>query len=398
MVTKKTQNFYLSLVMLLLCSGIILIFSASSISAGLDQKMNDSFFFMKRQFLSLFIGIIALCVFARIDYHIFLRFWPYLYIVTLLLLIAVLVVGKSSYNAQRWLKIGPFHFQPSELAKFTAVISIAAFAIARHEKLSSFWKGFVPSLLLVFPLVIFIMIQPDLGTAFFVFALSMVVLFTSGIRLKHILLTGSATLPLLFITMFFSFSHVQKRIFVFLDPEADKLGKGHQIYQSLIALGSGGFSGKGLGNSTQKLFFLPEEHTDFIFAIIVEELGFLGGGFILMLFLLLVYAGYRVSKHARDPFGSLITLGLTGMIVLQSAMNIAVVTASVPTKGIGLPFLSFGGSNLLVTLMSVGVVLNVARQGLSRSELRRLRISSERPPTSFASLPPGAEERSLPKS
>jgi cell division protein FtsW len=290
--------------------------------------------------------------------------------------VAIFVIGTEINNARRWIRLGPMSFQPSEFAKLAIVIAAASFAAAKANGLASFRNGFIPACILIAPLAGLILVQPDLGTAVFVGAIGLAVLLVAGLRVRHVGMVAAVALPVVIVGMFLKFGHVQDRILVFMDPEADIRGKGHQIYQSLIAVGSGGFWGKGLGESTQKLFFLPEEHTDFIFAIVVEELGFVGGAFIIMLFAALAYAGARIAKHARDLPGTLITFGITGAIVLQAAMNIAVVTASVPTKGISLPFISFGGTGLVIALAGVGIVINVARQAVSRKQAAEWRMQT----------------------
>ncbi|MCA8940510.1 MAG: FtsW/RodA/SpoVE family cell cycle protein, partial [Planctomycetes bacterium] len=253
--------------------------------------------------------------------------------------------------------------------------------------------GFVPAAAFVAPLCALIIVQPDLGTSLFVGMLGFIVLIAGGLRFKHLAICAGAVMPIVLSLMFFKFDHVKTRIEVFLDPAADPLGKGHQILQSWTALGSGGFTGKGLGESTQKLFYLPEEHTDFIYAILVEETGFVGGGVVILLFLALIYAGHRVSKHAPDRFGALLAMGMTLSLVLQAAMNLAVVTGAVPTKGISLPLISYGGTGLVVALMQVGVVLSVARQAVSRSDVLKLAAIDAREATQISrrgiSIAPG---------
>ena len=401
MVSRSISNLYLAIVLTLVGIGVVMVFSASTVATSLDPKFSSDTFFASRHILFVFMGLLAAFVISRVDYHILVRIVKPLYTVTLLLLIAVIVMGVGANHAQRWLAIGPLKFQPSEIAKIAVVVSCAAFATLHKDKLESFKQGFLRACMFILPLAALIIIQPDLGTALFVVTLGFAVLVVGGLRVRQIIGVAAIALPIVIGVMFFAFDHVQSRIMVFLDPAADRLGAGHQIYQSLIAIGSGGWFGEGLGNSSQKLFFLPEEHTDFIFAILVEELGFLGGGLVIFLFAALVYVGARVSKHAPDRFGALLALGFTLAIALQAAMNIAVVTASVPTKGISLPFISFGGSGLIVSLAGVGVVLNVARQGITRGEVRMLHAReaadeaiSDRLSTTTETIPgPGSSRR-----
>lgn len=367
---------YLGTVILLIALGVTMVFSASGVAAGHDPKIGDTLFFYQRQLIFLGIGLLGLVTMALVDYHWLLRLARPLYVLTILLLIGVFVFGATVNNATRWIRIGPVSFQPSEFAKFAIVICAVAFAASRRLELSSFRGGFIPACLMIAPIAGLIIIQPDLGTAVFVAALGLAVLLVAGVRVRHVLLAGATALPLVVALMFFKFSHVQSRIAVWLDPTSDLRGKGHQIYQSLIAIGSGGPTGKGLGESTQKLYFLPEEHTDFIFSILVEELGLVGGAGLILLFVMLVWGGARISRHAPDLAGSLLAFGFTAAIALQAAMNLAVVTHAVPTKGISLPFISFGGTGLVIAMAGVGVVLNVARQSVPRSVAAALRTQS----------------------
>jgi len=389
---------YLAIVALLVAIGVTMVFSASSIAAGHDPKIGDSTFFYQRQLIFLAVGLVAMAVMAFVDYRKLLKFATSGYVMAAVLLLAVMIIGTEVNNAKRWIRIGPMSFQPSEFAKVVIVVAAAAFAASRANRLATFRHGFVPACLLVAPMAGLIIIQPDLGTALFVTTIGMGVLIVAGMRLRHVGLVAGLAMPLVIGAMFLKFSHVQDRILVFMDPEADLRGKGHQIYQSLIALGSGGFWGKGLGESTQKLFFLPEEHTDFIFAIVVEELGFIGGAVIIMLFAALAYAGSRIAKHARDLQGTLIVFGITAAIVLQAAMNIAVVTASVPTKGISLPFISFGGTGLVIALAGVGIVINVARQSVTRREAAKLRLQTWDDSTSNSNISTRSTSRTKPQS
>jgi cell division protein FtsW len=214
--------------------------------------------------------------------------------------------------------------------------------------------------------------QPDFGTSLFLGASSFLVLICGGLRVRHLAVVALMLLPFVSIVMYSKFDHVQDRVLVFLDPQADPRGRGHQVNQSLIAIGSGGIEGQGLGNSTQKLYYLPEQETDFIFAVLAEETGLVGSAITLGLFASLMILGARIARRARDEFGTLLATGFTAAIGLQAAINIAVVTASVPTKGIGLPFISFGGSACFFYLCGVGMVLSVARRCLPQSQAAQL--------------------------
>ncbi len=366
----------LTAVAVLLAFGLTMVFTTSSVSANEAERFGDGFAFFRRQAVFLGIGVVAFAVLAFTDYRRLLKLAVPLYVATLALLVGVLAVGTTVNGATRWLSIGGFTFQPSELAKFTIVLAAVSLAVSRGSKLASFRLGFLPACLLLAPLSLLIIRQPDLGTSVFVAALGFLVLLAAGVRFTHVGIIAAVALPAVVGLMFLSHGHVQDRILNFLDPEADIRGKGHQVYQSLIAIGSGGPTGKGLGESTQKLRFLPEEHTDFIFAVLVEELGLLGAAGLIAAFLLLIYAGARAARHAPDAAGALLAFGFTAAVTLQAAMNMAVVTASVPTKGISLPFISFGGSGLVIALASCGVLMNIARQAVTREQAMALRLES----------------------
>lgn len=360
--------------MMLIAFGMVMVYSSSSVAAAYDEKIGDPLFFVKRQAIFASVGIFAALVLRQIDYRIWQRFALPIFGTTILVLLATLVIGTDINNARRWIRLGPLSIQPSEVAKLSVVLAGAAYVTLRRDRLSSFREGFVPAMIGLGLLGGLVVVQPDLGTTIFLMTLGGVVLLAGGIRLRHVAVVGAIAMPLVITVMFLEFGHVQDRILVFLDPEADKLGKGHQAWQSLIAIGSGGLEGRGLGESTQKLFYLPEEHTDFIFAIVVEELGFIGSAFTMFCFACLAYFGHRISKHAPDRFGALIALGVTAAIILQAGMNIAVATSSMPTTGIALPFVSFGGTGLVIALAGIGIVLNVAKQALPRDQVASLRV------------------------
>lgn len=366
---------YLSVILLLLGVGLITVYSASSVAAAMDPRMGDPLFFVKRQVMFIGVGLLAAGLLWRVDYHTWKRLALPIFGATLLALIATLIFGTEINNATRWLRFGPVSIQTSELAKLAAVICAAAYVSTVQERLNSFREGFVPAMIGLGAMCGLIVIQPDLGTTLFIGALTCLVLLAGGMRLRHVGVTAAVAAPLMVGAMFFGFGHVRSRIMVFLDPLSDLQGKGHQVYQSLIAIGSGGPYGKGLGESQQKLFYLPEEHTDFIFAIFTEEAGFIGAAILILLFASLTYLGHRISKHAPDRFGSLLAFGFTAMILLQAAMNMAVATSAIPTTGISLPLISFGGTGIVVALAGMGIVLNVARHAVSREAARTLRES-----------------------
>lgn len=345
-------------IVILLGIGIVMICSASSIRSLLEYQ--DSFFYLRKQVSWAFLGMGFLFLLIRVDYHYYQRFSKALILMTILLLILVLFPGLGVVRggSRRWLGFGGFLFQPSELAKISLVIYLAYYLSHKKERIHTF-LGVLPPLLIASFMAGLIIREPDLGTAITIMGTALLILFASGVRISHLFFVVVSSLPIL---TYFILSHDYRRsrLFSFLNPWADPLDTGFQVIQSLFALGSGGFFGLGLGMSRQKFFYLPEPGTDFIFAVLGEELGLIGTTIILFLFFLFAWRGLRVALGAPDLFGSLLALGITSMIVLQAIINIGVVTGSMPVTGITLPFISYGGSSLLIMLCGVGILLNIS--------------------------------------
>ncbi|MBE3577712.1 MAG: putative lipid II flippase FtsW [Limnochordales bacterium] len=344
----------------LLVIGLLMVFSASSVQALYET--NDAFYYAKRQFLGAALGLVAMAVLSRIDYR-RLRWlaWPGL-LVTVALLVAVLFVGREVAGARRWIPLGPINLQPSELAKLGLILFLAAWLDRRRDMITSFWSGYLPPLLLTGLLFGLVMLEPDLGTGITLGAIAMVMLFATGASGWHILLTGFLAIPVVALLIWIE-PYRLRRIMGFIDPWADPLDSGFQTIQSLLAVGSGGLFGTGLGQSRQKYFYLPEQHTDFIFGIVGEELGFLGAVLVVLFFFILCWRGLRAALRAPDFFGMALATGLTALIGVQAFLNMGVVTGLLPVTGITLPFLSYGSSSLVVTLAAVGILLNISRQG-----------------------------------
>ncbi|MFD1018082.1 stage V sporulation protein E [Thalassobacillus hwangdonensis] len=344
----------------LLTIGVIMVYSSSSIWA--EYKFNDSFFFAKRQLLFAVVGVIAMFVLARLPYMTWRHHSKKLLIVCFILLIAVLIpgIGLERGGAQSWIGVGAFSIQPSEFMKLGLIVFLAKFLSEKQKHIQSFQKGFLPALSLVMVAFMLIMLQPDLGTGVVLVGTCMLMIFVSGARWAHFVSLGLIGL-VGFVVLIASAPYRMKRITAFLNPWEDPLGSGFQIIQSLYAIGPGGLMGMGLGQSLQKFYYLPEPQNDFIFAILAEELGFIGGAFVLLLFLLVLWRGIRVAIYAPDLYGSLLALGIVGMISIQVMINISVVTGLIPVTGITLPFLSYGGSSLTLTLCSVGILLSISR-------------------------------------
>ena len=287
-----------------------------------------------------------------------------LLISSLFLLILVLIpgIGREVSGANRWFRFKFISFQPSELANIAVIIYIADFITRKENQIRTLLKGFLPPMLILGFTVLLILMQPDLGTSLALGMVVFIMLFVAGARLSYLLTVVLVTLPLLAV-LIFSVPYRRMRIMAFLNPWLDPKGSGFQIIQSQIALGSGGIFGLGLGQSKQKLFYLPAAHTDFIFSIIGEELGLLGTLGVVILFMILLYQGFKVVKNASGKFGYFLSLGLVLIISFKAVINIGVSCGLLPTKGLPLPFISYGGSSLIFDMVSVGILMNIARTG-----------------------------------
>lgn len=353
--------FILLLTFLLVGIGLVMVYSSSQITAYMGQTNDSSYYFM-RQIQNAALGFVVLFIAMNLKYTIYKKLVPLIVIGLFILMSLVLVpgLGVEVKGAQRWLNLGIGRIQPSEFVKIGLVIYLASIYSKKQEYISDFKRGLVPPLVVVAIFFSLILLQRDLGTGMSVIFFTLVIVFCSGAQFKHIFALGllSGVIGLIFI---FTQSYRLERLTSFLDPWADPLDSGYQLIQSLIAIGNGGLTGKGFGNSIQKYLYLPEGHTDFIFAITAEELGLLGVGFILLCYVLLILRGIRAATRCPDPFGTLLGIGIVAMIGIQTFINIAVVSGRLPITGITLPFLSYGGSSLLLTLFSMGILLNISR-------------------------------------
>jgi cell division protein FtsW len=368
-VPKRLENDrWLFGVTLVLCLfGAVMIYSASAVTAG--QQYGRSYIFLLRQAAWLVIGILGMFALMRTDYR-RLREPAVVYITVCLVLIMLVSTFflDETHATHRWIRFGPVGIQPSELAKIAIILYLAWFLDLRRRGISSmeFCKKdllhtILPAMAPILAFVVLILLQPDLGTSIDIVLVATAILFVAGLSWKWIAAGFAVALPLLYM-LITHVSYRQARWTAFLDPGSDPQGAGFQLLQSLIAVGSGGFTGVGLMESKQKLFYLPEAHTDFIYAVICEELGFIGAILVLALFLVYGWRGLRAAFGAPDGFGRLLALGITAMVLSQALINFAVVLGMVPTKGIPLPFVSYGGSSLLVMLLATGVLLNISQQ------------------------------------
>jgi cell division protein FtsW len=362
METRKVyDNLILLTVLTCVIIGIIMVYSSSSVSAA--KNFGTGTYFLKRQICFAGIGFLLMFLAMRIKYQYLKHFVYYILIGSMLLLVLVLIpgVGTTIGGSTRWFRFGPISFQPSELTKLALVIFLSYSLSKKTDKIKTFAIGFLPHVIATILLVSLLLLQPDFGSAMILVSLFTILIFAAGSSLKHLasfLAVGGVGCYFLIS----SASYRLARFTAFLDPWSDRMNTGFQIIQSFLAFGSGGFWGTGLGNGKQKLFYLPEPHTDFIFSIIGEELGFIGVIAIIILFIILTYCGIKICAKAPDLFGTYLALGITSFIVLHAVINLGVVMGLLPTKGSTLPFISYGGTSLVVNLTSIGILLNISSQ------------------------------------
>ena len=344
---------------LLLAIGIVMIYSASSFYAMFKYK--NSMYYLIRQGAFAVIGIIALVMMMKFDYHKLKKITPYLLICTIPLLIAVFFFPEVN-GARRWIKLGILSFQPSELTKYVVVMFLAMSIDLKGDRIKRFWDGLVPYLAVAGFFAAMILAEKNMSIATIIMIVTFIMLFVAGGQIKHlfgIIFPAMFSLAIFFI---FSSDYRRARMLNFIDPWKDAAGDGYQLIQSFYALGAGGITGLGLGESRQKILYMPEPHNDFIFSIVGEELGLVGCLFIIGLFLFLIWRGIRVAMKAKDTYGKLLAVGITSIIAVQAIINIAVVTGSMPVTGVPMPFISYGGTSLVINLMAMGILLNISSQ------------------------------------
>jgi cell division protein FtsW len=348
------------IVSILLSVGVVMIYSSSGVFAF--QELGDSAYFLKRHLIFLMFGFVMMLATMAMDYRQLRTYAKPLFIVTIILLVLVLIphIGKASFGARRWFKVGPINFQPSELAKITIMIYAADFLARKKNRITSFKEGFLPLLMIMGMTCLLIVKQPDLGNSVLIACIIMVMMFIAGAKVSHMGSLVAMAIPLL-VFLILKEPYRMRRIVAFLDPWEDSQGVGFQLTQSQIALGSGGMWGVGLGKSMQKLFYLPAAHTDFILSIIGEELGLIRTLFIVFLFAAFILQAARIAKRTIDPFGFYLAVGIIAMLGFQTVVNIGVSIGALPTKGLPLPFISYGGSALIFNMVSVGLLLNISR-------------------------------------
>ena len=351
----------------LVCTSVVMVYSASAVIAL--ERYQQPYLFVTKQLMWSLLGVAVLSVVMNVDYRLYRseRLQWSLVGASAGLLVAVLFFAPIN-GSRRWFSLGPLGIQPSELAKLAAILFAAAVLERRMHRVNELKYSLLPIALVVGTLVGLILIEPDLGTAASVIAVVGVMIFAAGLSYRYIAGAVLLALPTLYVLVW-SVPYRRARLLAFLNPWADPLGDGFQIIQSMIAIGTGGVTGKGLMAGVQKLFYLPEPHTDFIFAVISEELGFVGSTIVVACFCVIAWRGLRAAIYAPDAFGGFLALGLTMMIALQAFINISVVMGLLPTKGITLPLVSNGGSSLLVNLLAMGVLLNIAQHATPREHV-----------------------------
>src|SRR5262245_20922226 len=359
---KSDRIMFLTTILLVAVS-IVMVYSASAVIA--DERYSQPYFFLIKQLMWAVLGVALLGVMMRIDYHHYREpvfIWTCLGIVCVAL-VAVLFAPKV-VGAQRWFSIGGLGIQPSELAKLSAIVFIAALLERRMARINEIGHALMPIGIVVGGLVALILLEPDFGTAMTLALIAAVMIFAAGLRYTYIVGSMLLAMPVIALLVMGS-DYRSRRMLSFINPWDDPLGGGYQIIQSLIAVGTGGIYGRGLMNGVQKLFYLPEAHTDFIYSVISEEFGLIGATAIVICFCAIAWRGARIALNAPDVFGTFLALGLTTMIAAQAFMNISVALGLMPTKGIPLPLVSFGGSSLLINLIGMGVLLNVSQHASS---------------------------------
>ena len=355
----SSDKLLFTITIVLVMFGLVMVYSASAVMAM--EKQGNPFYFVIRQAVWFLLGLASMVAFMNIPY----RTWNNRVLIYSLLgihisLLILVLFAPSVANVHRWFRIGPLSLQPAELVKIPLLLFLAHHLSRKQDQIDTIWPGLLPPLVISGQIAFLIVIEPDLGTAVMVIAITFALLFYAGMPYKYFAMMAAACLPA-FYFLVMNVEYRRERLMTFFNPEADPSDSGFQIIQSLIALGSGGTEGVGLANSIQKLFYLPEPHTDFIYAIIGEELGLIGAIVVLVAFLFFLWRGLRTAWKVQDPFGQFLAAGITVMIVLQALINISVVIGLLPTKGLPLPFISSGGSSLLMNMMLVGMLLNVSQ-------------------------------------
>ncbi len=358
---RKPFDFWIFMTVLILLSiGIIMLFSASAPFSY--SNFGDVYYMLKRQLFFTIIGFVVMIITMNVDYKIYEKYSTLLLAISIVLLALVRVPGIGVYEngAYRWIEVGPLRFQPSEIAKLGMIFFFSQSLSKRKDKLNYFFKDLFPYFLLMGIVAGLLLLEPHLSCIIIILVTTAIILFCAGAKIKHFIII-SIPLAGCFAILIYFVDYMRARVLSFIDPWKDAQDKGYNAIQSLYAIGSGGLFGRGLGKSMQKFLYLPYPHNDFIFSVIAEELGFIGVLTIMILFLIFTLRGIKVAMNAPDLFGSLTAIGITSLITVQTVLNIAVATSSVPPTGVSLPFFSYGGTSLVLMMGAVGILLNISR-------------------------------------
>jgi len=354
--------------------GLVMVYSASAITA--QERMGNAFYFLQRQAVAAVAGLIAMAVVLRLGYRRLARLSYPLLLAAVALLVLVLVPGVGTVvgGARRWIRMAGLGVQPAEVAKLAFIVYLAYSLAKKREKVATFSVGFLPHLLVAGVLVALCMKEPDFGSSVVLLFLLFVLLFAAGTRLSYLIGSILMAIPVAW-TAVSSSPYRMARLMAFIDPMSHRHGSGYQVAESLMSIGSGGWTGLGLGDGRQKLFFLPEAHNDFIAAIIGEELGLAGISLVIGLFAVIIWRGVRASLQASEPFGTYLGLGITALMGFQAVVNMGVAMALLPTKGLTLPFVSYGGSSLVMMMAAMGVLLSISATAEARAQVQGSRLS-----------------------
>ena len=355
--------------LLLLSIGLIMVLSASS-PTSLQESGNSYEYFVRQLFFAV-LGLVGMYFASKVDYRIYQKFYKQAWCLSVILLVAVLLIGFEAKGAKRWINLGFTTFQPSELVKFLMIVFYAGILVKNRNELGKFFKGLIKHILFLVPIIVLLLLEPHLSTSMVIIITCCIMIIVAGCKFWQALLCGivgggtigAAATVLYFVSETFQskFQYAVTRITTFLDPWKYASDEGWQVIQSLYAIGSGGLFGTGLGDSKQKYLYLPEPHNDFIFSVLAEELGFVGCVVVFALFAIFIWRGILIAIKAPDMFGSLVAVGITSLVGIQAIINVAVVTSSMPATGMQLPFFSYGGTALFILLCEVGVLLSISR-------------------------------------
>ncbi len=368
-INGKMDLTFLFLLLIILTVGLVMLFSASYIFA--NTYYGNSYYFITKQAGFAVVGVALMLFVSKIDYHFIRKFAIPFYIIMVIFLVVMLILPPmvSGTSVKRWFSIGPINFQPSELAKFAVILLLAHLIAANQKLMKTFRFGFLFLGLVVGVVCVLVVLEPHLSATVLIFLIGAVMMVVGGLQLRYIFGGLAVAAAGVIAVLSGVLGYAQDRITFWLNPWSAPVGEGYQTIQSLLSIGSGGWLGRGLGQSRQKYLWVPEPHNDFIFAIVCEELGVIGALIIIILFCLLMWRGFVIAMKAPDKFGSLLAMGLTFQVGLQMTLNVLVVTNTIPNTGISLPFFSYGGTSLMILLLEMGIVLSVSRSCSSKKTL-----------------------------